>query len=121
YEMAAAIYAYAFLFPEDGPRLGPFDPRFRSAADLYNWSLTAAFSSKDGSEVVPRGGTLALPVGQVTIAFDPAALRAGDRELYHFTPIAELEVEGLAMRYRRPGIGAPLAASTRRCRHGSRA
>jgi hypothetical protein len=113
YQLAAAIYAYAFLFPEDGPRLGPFDPRFRSAADLYNGSLTAAFASKDGSEVLPRGGTFALPFGQVTIAFDPAALRAGSRELQHFTPITELAVEGLAMRYRRPGIGAPLAASTR--------
>jgi len=113
YQMAAAIYAYAFLFPEGTPRLDPFDPRFRSAADLYNWSLTAAFASKDGSEFVPRGGTFALPFGQLTIAFDPAALRAGDRELYHFTPVAELKVEGLAMRYRRPGIGVPLAASTR--------
>ena len=113
YQMAAAIYAYALLFPEDGPRLGPFDPRFRSAADLYNWSLTAAFASTDGSEVVPRGGTFALPSGQVTIAFDPAQLRVGNRELDRFTPVAELAVEGLAMRYRRPGIGAPLAASTR--------
>jgi hypothetical protein len=112
YAMAAAIYAYAFLFPEDGPRLGPFDPRFRSAADLYNWSLTAAFASKDGSEVVPRGGTFALPFGQITVAFDAAELRAGSHELQHFVPIAQLKVEGLAMRYRGPGIGAPLAAAT---------
>jgi pimeloyl-ACP methyl ester carboxylesterase len=47
------------------------------------------------------------------VAFDPSALRAGTRELYGFVPIAELEVYGLAMRYRWPGIGAPLAASTR--------
>ena len=113
YQMAAAIYAYAFLFPEDGSRLGPFDPRFRSAADLYNWSVSAAFASKDGSEVVPRGGTFTLPFGQVTIAFDPAALRAGNRQLEHFIPVAELKVEGLAMRYREPGVGAPLAAATR--------
>lgn len=113
YYMAAAIYAYAFLFPEDGAGRSPFDPRFRNAADLYNWSLTAAFASKSGPEVVPRGGTFTLPLGQVTIAFDPAALRAGDRELEHFIPIAELKVEGLAMRYRQPGVGAPLAASTR--------
>ena len=112
YQMAAAVYAYAFLFPEDGPRLGPFDPRFRSAADLYNLSLTAAFASEDGSEVVPRGGTFALPFGQITIAFDPAELRAGDRELQHFVPVAQLKVEGLATRYRWPGIGAPLAAAT---------
>jgi len=86
YQMAAAIYAYAFLFPEDGPRLGPFDPRFRSAADLYNWSLTATFASQDGSEVVPRGGTFALPFGQIMVAFDAAELRAGSRELQHFVP-----------------------------------
>jgi hypothetical protein len=114
YLMAAAVYAWAFLFPEQGgARPGPFDPRFRSAADLYNWSLTAALASQDGSEVVPRGGTFALPFGEMTVAFDPAALRAGDRELLDFVPVAELEVRGLAMRYRWPGIGAPLAAATK--------
>jgi hypothetical protein len=55
HRMAAAIYAYAFLFPEDGgPRLSPFDPRFRMAADLYNWSLTAAFASQDGAAARSR-------------------------------------------------------------------
>jgi hypothetical protein len=114
HSLAAAVYAYAFLFPEDGGRRpGPFDPRLRLAADLYNWSLTAAFVSEDGSEVVPQGGDFALPFGQIAVAFDPADLRTGNRELYRFIPIAELEVKGLAMRYRWPGIGAPLAASTR--------
>ena len=114
YDLAALVYAYAFLFPEgDGGAPGRFDPRLRIAADLYNWALTAAFASKDGSEVVPRGGTFALPFGRMEVAFDPAALRAGDRELYRFIPMAELEVHGLAMRYRWPGLGAPLAASTR--------
>jgi hypothetical protein len=114
YQLAAAVYSYAFLFPEEGgPRPGPFDPRLRLAADLYNWSLTAAFASEDGSEVVPRGGTFALPFGSIAVAFDPAELRAGNRELFRFIPVAELEVQGLAMRYRWPGIGAPLAASTR--------
>lgn len=47
------------------------------------------------------------------MAFDPVALRAGDRELYGFIPITELQVYGMAMRYRWPGLGAPLAASTR--------
>jgi hypothetical protein len=114
YSRAAAVYAYAFLFPE-GVGLGPgrFDPRLRIAAGLYNWALTAAFASKDRLEVVPQGGTFALPFGYIAVAFDPAALRAGDRELYRFIPVSELEVHGLAMRYRWPGLGAPLAASTR--------
>jgi pimeloyl-ACP methyl ester carboxylesterase len=114
YRMAAAIYAYAFLFPEgSGSAPGRFDPRLRLAADLYNWALMAAFASEDGAEVVPRGGTFELPFGKIEVAFDPASLRAGDRELHRFIPISELEMHGLAMRYRWPGLGAPLAASSR--------
>jgi pimeloyl-ACP methyl ester carboxylesterase len=115
YYLAAAVYAYAFLFPEKTGDAGPgrFDPRLRTAADLYNWALTLSFRSADGSEVVPRGGTFELPFGRIDVAFDPAALHAGDREMFQFIPIGELEVHGLAMRYRWPGLGAPLAASTR--------
>ena len=114
YTLAAAVYAYAFLFPEGaGPAPGRFDPRVRVASDLYNWSLAAAFASPDGLEVIPQGGTMMLPFGKIEVAFDPASLRAGNRELYKFIPIAELEIYGMAMRYRWPGIGAPLAATTR--------
>jgi hypothetical protein len=114
YSLAAAVYAWAFLFPEGtGVAPGRFDPRLRIAADLYNWALAAAFASADGLEVVPQGGTMMLPFGKMEVSFDPASMRAGDRELYNFIPIAELEIYGVAMRYRWPGIGAPLAASTR--------
>lgn len=89
------------------------EPSFRLAADLYNWGLTSAFASEDGSEVEPRAGTFDLPFGSIAVDFDPAELRAGNRELYRLVPIAELEVKGLAIRYRWPGIGAPLAASRR--------
>ena len=114
YLLAAVVYAYAFLFPEGlGEAPGRFDPRLRIAADLYNWALTAAMASEDKAEVILRGGTFQLPFGPITVAFDPAAVRAGDRELYRFIPIAELTVHGMAMRYRWPGLGTPLAASTR--------
>ena len=112
--LAAAIYAYAFLFPEGtGVAPGRFDPRLRIAADLYNWSLAAALVPPGGLEVVPRGGRFELPFGPIEVDWDPAALRVGNRELYEFIPIAELEVYGMAMRYRWSGIGAPLAASSR--------
>lgn len=39
-------------------------------------------------------------------------LERGSRRLTTFVPVAELEVEGLATRYRSSGLGAPLAAST---------
>jgi hypothetical protein len=114
YQMAAVVYAYAFLFPEGAGAIpGRFDPRVRIAADLYNWALAVAFASEDRSEVVLRGGRIALPFGEIEVAFDPATLRAGDRELYRLVSVEELRVEGLKMRYRWPGLGAPLAASNR--------
>ncbi len=112
YHLAAAVYAWAFLFPEDRTA-ERFDPRLRLAADIYNWALADAFLTPDRSEVVPAAGTFKLPFGRIDVSFDKAALRVGDREMYGFVPTAELEVKGLGMRYRRPGIGAPLAASVR--------
>src|SRR5262245_47965099 len=74
YVLGSAVYAYAFLFPEDtgGAAPGRFDPRVRTAADLYNWALTAGFASADKSEVILRGGTFTLPFGSIEVAFDPA-------------------------------------------------
>jgi hypothetical protein len=114
YKLAAAVYAYAFLFPEGtGSGPGRFDPRLRLAADLYNWALAGGLASEDGAEFVPRGGAFTLPFGPMEVTFDRAALRAGTRELHAFIPIAELKVAGMAMRYRWPGLGTSLAASTR--------
>jgi pimeloyl-ACP methyl ester carboxylesterase len=114
YDLAAAVYAYAFLFPEGfGQAPGRFDPRLRTAADLYNWALTSSFTSNDRSEVILRGGPISLPFGSIEVAFDKESLRTQDRELYQLTPTSELEVDGLAMRYRMAGLGSSLAASTR--------
>jgi pimeloyl-ACP methyl ester carboxylesterase len=46
------------------------------------------------------------------VELDEAGLRWGDRKLVQFVAVAELEVRGLRERYRRTGIGAPLAANT---------
>ncbi len=113
YYRAAAVYAYAFLFPGSaGEPPNPFDPRLRDAADLYNRSITAGFASENGTEVDLRGGGYRLPFGQLDVTFDPQSLRWADRKLVHFVPVTELEVSGLLNRYRQPGIGAPLAAGT---------
>src|SRR5262249_42270451 len=112
--LAAAVYAWALLFPEDQDRApARFDPRLRVPPGIYNWAPADAFLTPDRSEVVPAAGTFELPFGRMDVSFDKAALRVGDRELHGFVPTAELEVRGLGMRYRRPGIGAPLAASVR--------
>jgi len=112
YYLAAAVYAYAFLFPgtEDEP-LDKLDPRARIAADLYNRGLTEAFASPDRAHVELRSGLYPLPFGQqVAVRLDPADLEWANRRLVHFVPVAELEVSGMGARYRRAGIGAPLAA-----------
>jgi len=111
YYLASAIYAYAFLFPENQEKSpSPYDPRFRLACDLYNRSITLAFKAMDGSTVELRGGSFYLPFGYIEIKFDKSSLLWNKRVLVHFQPVAELEVRGLTNRYRWPGIGAPLSA-----------
>ncbi len=115
YYLNAAVYAWAFLFPHGADeRPEALDPRARIAADLYNRAVTQAFVSKDGSHVELRSGSFALPSGQ-TLAVDlPAgSLVWSNRELIGFVPVAELAVTGLGVRFRQPGIGAPLAAEMR--------
>ena len=112
YHLAAAIYAFAFLFPE-GPAVppDPFDSRLRVATDVYNRGITAAFKSADGFHVELRSGTYALPFGEIRIAFDETGLRWAGRRLTDLAPVAELRIRGLKTRYLQPGIGAPLAAT----------
>lgn len=115
YLLAAAVYAYAFLFPDGaGKPPDPYDPRFRTACDLYNRGLTEALKSADASLVVLQSGTYGLPFGEIEVEFDRSQLEWAGRELVDFSPVAEYEVRGLRNRYRRAGIGAPLAAGVRK-------
>lgn len=113
--LAAVVYAYAFLFPEDPVDIPvEFDPRVRIAADLYNRGLTRAFATADGTAVELRSGLYTLPFGRdLTVQLDDTSLEWAHRRLNGFVPVAELEVRGLGTRFRNPGIGAPLAASVR--------
>jgi hypothetical protein len=113
YYLASAVYAFAYLFPDGEDEVpSTFDPRHRWAVDLYNRALTRAFAAKDGTQVELRPGEYDLPFGRLEIAFDPADLVWGDLKLTEFAAAAELRVRGLRNRYRRPGLGAPLAAAT---------
>jgi pimeloyl-ACP methyl ester carboxylesterase len=113
YDLAAAVYAWAFLFPDVAAVTpSPFDARFRLACDLYNRALTEGLESKARREVELRAGTYELPFGRLDVGFDTDALRWGDRRLVGFIPVADLEVRGLPTRHRQPGLGAPLAAKT---------
>jgi hypothetical protein len=130
YFLASAVYAYAFLFPDEGSpppvlawAFGAFDPRPRTAADLYNRALAEGLASPaappDASaagerkprEVLLEPGRRALPIGELEIEVDRAGFRWAGYRLHRFVPSADLEVRGLRNRYREPGLGVPLAAS----------
>ncbi len=113
YYLAAAVYAYAFLFSEkrrEPP--SPYDPRFRLAASLYNRGISAAFASADSASVEIKGGAYELPFGTLHVAFDPSQLEWNNRQIVALTPVADFEIRGLANRYHRAGVGAVLAATT---------
>jgi hypothetical protein len=111
YFLATVVYAYAFLFPASPvDRPNPFDPRLRTAAELYNQALTRGLAASDGVYVDLRAGEYALPSGMLSISFEPDSARWAGFDLTRFVPAAELHIEGLQNRYRDTGIGAPLAA-----------
>jgi pimeloyl-ACP methyl ester carboxylesterase len=113
YYLAAAVYAYAYLFPEGaGTPPSPFDPRFRLACDLYNRGLSEGLGPGGGPAVDFTPGHLgfAVPFGLLEITADPAAFLWAGYRLEHFVSAANLEVRGLRNRYRSAGLGSPLVA-----------
>jgi pimeloyl-ACP methyl ester carboxylesterase len=112
YFLAAAAYAWNFLFPQTAElRTGRFDPRVRTAMDLYNRGVTEGLASGTGIEVDLSARTIALPYGPLQVAVDPSGFKFGGYRLEQFVSLADFDVRGLRNRYRRRGIGAPLAAS----------
>ena len=62
YFLAAAIYSFAFLFPEKGLEPpSPYDPRLRLAADLYSLGISHAFASADEKTSWLDAGNRPLP------------------------------------------------------------
>ncbi|HEY8515566.1 MAG TPA: alpha/beta hydrolase [Candidatus Binatia bacterium] len=112
YHRAAAVYAWLFLFPREDEPLQPLDARIRVAADMYNRGLVRGFAYGRRGNFVPQSGSYPVPFGTLDVYFDESELIWGSRKLTDFVPVADLEVKGLATRYRWTGIGAPLAAST---------
>jgi len=115
YFLAAALYAYMFLFPDDaGTAPIPYDPRLRLAMDLYNSSINDGLQSPKGDEVGLSAGRSILPFGSLDLSVEPSGFLYGGYKLAHFVPVADLEVRGFRNRYRKPGIGAPLSARVER-------
>jgi pimeloyl-ACP methyl ester carboxylesterase len=115
YFLAAAMYAWFYLFPletNEPPRPPPLPPDrgVRLAADIYNRGIALALTDPESGEVVLEDDEHELPFGTLDIDFDEAGLRWGNRDLERFVSVADLRVRGLNNRYRVSGLGAPLAA-----------
>lgn len=110
--LAAALYAWAFLFP-DPPAATPdcYDPRLRVAMDVYNRGLAEGLKTGKGDFLEVSSHDVALPFATVHIDLDERELTYGGYRLGQFKPLVDLETHGFRNRYRRRGIGAPLAAS----------
>lgn len=110
YFLAAALYAWVFLLPSD-PAFAPsaLERGVRLAADIYNRSIALAFMDRETGEVHFEDGDYPLPFGTLSLDFDESSVQLQGREISHFVSMADLEVRGLNNRYRRSGIGAPLA------------
>jgi pimeloyl-ACP methyl ester carboxylesterase len=112
YFLAAAAYSWQFLFPPNAElHAGRYDPRVRTAMDLYDRGVTEGLGTGTGVEVDLSARTIALPYGSLQVAVDPTGFRFGGYQLEQFVSLADFEVRGLRNRYRRRGIGAPLVAS----------
>jgi pimeloyl-ACP methyl ester carboxylesterase len=119
--LAAAVYAYAFLFESPWTSETALDPRSRLAADLYNLGLghglavpapaepEAVAPAAEVADVRLDDRTLALPFGTLALRGDPASFLWGSFRLSRFIPVSQYKVRGLRNRYRQPGVGLPLA------------
>ncbi len=111
YYLASAAYAYAYLFPTNPAEApGPYDPRLRLAADLYNRDIALGLATADGTGVDLSARELVLPFGWLDLTIAPAGFRYGGNQLTNFVSLADLEVRGLRNTYRTAGIGAALSA-----------
>ena len=112
YFRAAAIYAYAFLYPGDGDVFPhTLDPRLRLAVDLYNLGIARGLVVPESDRVTLKSGWRKLPFGDLTLRTEEDEFRWGPYRLTNFRDATRIGVRGLRNRYRWPGIGAPLVAT----------
>jgi pimeloyl-ACP methyl ester carboxylesterase len=111
YFLASAVYAYASIFPKDAKdALDPFDPRLRTAVDLYNQGMAEGFTQKEKG-VVLAAGAYRLPFGELVVHIDPDEFRWGPYQLNDFFAASAFEVRGLRNNYSWPGVGTALVAT----------
>ena len=113
YYLAAAVYAYAFLFPSGESESVPpdaLDPRARLAAEIYNHALAEGLTPT-GTNVAVESGEYTLPFGRLSVDRPGGEPLWADWGLGDLVPAFRVEVRGLRNRYRSLGVGSALMAS----------
>ncbi|MFN2375686.1 MAG: esterase/lipase family protein [Candidatus Binatia bacterium] len=109
--LASAVYAWAYLFPEDEALApGRFDPRLRVAMALYNRALARGLVARGDDRLEMGSRDVALPFGSLSIVSPAGELRFGGYRLEQLVSLAAMDVRGLRNHYRRSGIGATVIA-----------
>lgn len=111
YFLAAAVYAYVYLFP--GHRAlepNPYDPRQRLAMDLYNRAITDGLRARQGGGIDLTPRRLALPFGHIDLTVVPTGLAYDGYQFASFVALENFKIHGLRNYYRTPGIGVALSA-----------
>jgi pimeloyl-ACP methyl ester carboxylesterase len=112
--LASAVYAYAFLFPKDASLVASaWDARLRTAAAVYDFAVAYALATDVSSAPLHldlSARTIVLPFGKFTLSSSAQDFRYGGYRVADAVSLTDVTLRGLRNRYRRAGIGTPLAA-----------
>jgi pimeloyl-ACP methyl ester carboxylesterase len=109
--LAAAVYAYLYLFDEQDPvPPDPYSLHFRVACDLYNRALSQALLSEDLSSIVLAAGTRELSKGKIALDVERLGFPWGDEMFSKLLPSDAYAIRGLSTRTRDAGLGVPVVA-----------
>ncbi len=100
YALAAAAYAWAFLFPEDrSKRPGRYDFRVPLALGIYDRAITQGLRNGEGTpEVLDLSArSVSVPFGTLQLSVPSGGFRDAGSELTDFVSLADFNLPGCAI------------------------
>ena len=110
YYLAAAIYAYFYLFNDTRNKpANPFNRRYRLACDIYNTALAKALTHEKGN-LVFEAGIRKLPFGTIELSLKTQDFPVKLDQVSKIVAADRLDIYGLSRRNRDSGLGVPIIA-----------